>query len=133
MTFVASTISEHIRHEGELIERARSEERIKRSEERIKRAEAETKRAGAEAKAEVKRAKAKANRAQTETKRAQTEAKRAQTEAKAEMKRAALTSLEELYEEGLISTEIFKMKAIPLRKAFVKLFRQIDVSLLEED
>ena len=38
MTFVASTISEHIRHEGELIGEARSEERVKRAELRAERA-----------------------------------------------------------------------------------------------
>jgi len=44
MTFVASTITEHIRHEVELIERGRSEERIKRAEAEVKRAKAEKKR-----------------------------------------------------------------------------------------
>ena len=37
MTFVASTITEHIRHESEMIERARSEKRMKQFDARSER------------------------------------------------------------------------------------------------
>lgn len=97
MTFVASTITEHIRHEGELIERARSAEQIKRSAEQIKREVAGRKRAEAEAK------------------RAKAEAKRTEAEAK----RSILTNLEEMFEEGLITAKTFETKAAPLRKALI--------------
>ncbi len=88
VTFVASTISEHIFHEGELAATARSEKLVKLAEDKAKRAEADAKRA------------------------------------KAETKRVALINLEELFEEGLISTEVFETKAAPLRKALIQLSRQ---------
>jgi len=116
MTFVASTITEHIRHEGEMIAEARFEKRIKRAETKTKRVEAEKKRAQAEA----KRAQTEAKRAETKTKRIEAEKKQVEAEKKrveAEAKRAGLTKLEELFDEGLISKKIFEAKAAPLRQA----------------
>ena len=98
MTFVASTITEHILHQGELIERARSQEQIKREVEGRKQAEA------------------KAERAEVERKRAEVERKRAEAKAK----RSSLTNIEELFEEGIISAQTFEMKAAPLRKALAE-------------
>ncbi len=102
MTFVASTITEDIRHEGEMIGRAHSE--------------AELKRVKTQAEADLKQAKAELKQAEAEAKQAGAEAKQAEVE----VRRAALTNLEELYEEGLITKKVFETKAGPLRKALLK-------------
>ena len=107
MTFVASTISEHIRHEGELIGEARYAERVKLAIAGEKRAVAELGRVEAE-------------RKQAEAERKQAEAEAERDRAEANGKRSSLTNLEELFKEGLISAETFEMKATPLRKALAE-------------
>jgi len=89
MTFVASTITEHIHHEGEMIAEARFEERMKQAEAR-----------------------------------AEAQMKQAELRAEARAKRATIANLEDLFQEGLISAEVFENKAAPVREALLQLSRQ---------
>ena len=93
MTFVASTISEHIAHEAEV----RTEKRFRSQIQELEARAMEARARAAEAECASLLAKLGAEKAKQETEKA----------------RQALTTLEDLKHEGLISEAVFKDKAIP--------------------